>query len=194
MLIKFIRYGLVQVAAYGLEFSIFMLIMLLGPHLVIANCIAKSISAIFAFFLHKHFTFKKKDYQKHHSRWNSDVAKMKKEIGGKREKYSVIELNNQLSLLKKIIADCNRIHAKLILVWAPQYFELNAFQEPTLREMKNKMKQIALENKNVVFWDFTNNPLNFDKKYFYNSFHMNDVGVAQFCQQFWWGFHRYHYQ
>ncbi|MBK8600077.1 MAG: hypothetical protein IPN80_05515 [Flavobacterium sp.] len=127
---------------------------------------------------------KKKGYQKHHSTWNSDFAKMKKEIGGKREKYSVSELNNQLSLLKKIIADCNRIHAKLILVWAPQYFELNAFQEPTLREMKNKMKQIALENKNVVFWDFTNNPLNFDKKYFYNSFHMNDVGVAQFCQQF----------
>ena len=125
-----------------------------------------------------------KGYQKHHSTWNSDFAKMKNEMGAKKKSYSVSELNNQLLVLKKIIDDCNRIHAKLILVWSPQYYELNAFQEPTLNVMKNKMKQIALENKNVIFWDFTKNQLNFDKKYFYNSFHMNDVGVALFCQQF----------
>jgi hypothetical protein len=132
----------------------------------------------------KTLIIKKKGYQKHHSTWNSDFAKMKKEMAGKKKTYSVSQLNNQLIALKTIIADCKRIQAKLILVWTPQYFELNAFQEPTLKEMKKRMKQIALENKNVIFWDFTNSPLNYDKKYFYNSFHMNDVGVALFCKQF----------
>jgi hypothetical protein len=39
MLAKFVRYNLVQVAAYALEFSTFMLIAKIGVHLVLSNCI-----------------------------------------------------------------------------------------------------------------------------------------------------------
>lgn len=64
MLAKFVRYNLVQVAAYALEFSTFMLIAKIGVHLVLSNCIAKAMAAIFAFFLHKNFTFQKKEKEK----------------------------------------------------------------------------------------------------------------------------------
>lgn len=58
MFIKFIRYNLVQVVTYALEFSIFLGILAIWKdHLVIANCISKIVAAILAFILHKHFTF-----------------------------------------------------------------------------------------------------------------------------------------
>jgi hypothetical protein len=105
-------------------------------------------------------------------------------MGEKKPIYDADEIESQLKVLSKTIADCEKIDATLILVWSPQYFELNAFQEPTLTTMKKKIRQIALKNKNVLFWDFTTMELNRDKTYFYNSFHMNNIGVAIFCQQF----------
>lgn len=129
-------------------------------------------------------TTKIRGYVPHHSKWNSDFSKMKKELGGKKPIYSADGIESQLKVLSKTIADCERIDATLILVWSPQYFELNAFQEPTLTRMKKKIRQIALKNKNVLFWDFTTMELNRDKTYFYNSFHMNNIGVALFCKQF----------
>lgn len=61
---KFLRYNLVQVASYVLEFSAFMLMTKLTSHLILANCIIKSFAAILVFFLHKNFTFGKKDTKK----------------------------------------------------------------------------------------------------------------------------------
>ena len=55
------RYVLVQVAAYLVEFSTFLFAKEVGASLVISNCLAKAFAAIFAFFLHKNFTFQRKE-------------------------------------------------------------------------------------------------------------------------------------
>ncbi len=129
-------------------------------------------------------TQKTKGYLKHSAKWNFNLANMKKSIQKNNNRFKTSEIEFQLQVLQNIIKDCRAINATLILVWAPQYYELSAIQEPTLHKIKNQIRQIALENKNVLFWDFTKDYITKDKKYFYNSFHMNDVGVAIFCRQF----------
>ena len=64
MLIKFIRYNLVQIAAYALELLVFLLMMKAWNHIISSNVVAKIMAAIFAFILHKHFTFNKSKTKK----------------------------------------------------------------------------------------------------------------------------------
>lgn len=123
-------------------------------------------------------------YNSHNAQWNSDFENFKKALNGKKIKFPKKEFDVEFASLQKIITDCHNINAKLILIWAPQYYELSALQEPTLTEIKTRMKKLALQNKNIVFWDFSQQPFNQDKRYFYNSFHLNNKGVAAFCRQF----------
>jgi putative flippase GtrA len=54
----FVRYGLVQVFAYGIDMGGFLLLLqtqLVGP--LVANVIAKVAAGLFAFAAHRHFTF-----------------------------------------------------------------------------------------------------------------------------------------
>lgn len=58
MLIKFLKYNLIQLLAYGIELSIFFLILyILQNELLIANVLAKSCAGLFAFYFHKFYTF-----------------------------------------------------------------------------------------------------------------------------------------
>ena len=54
----FIRYGAIQLMAYGLDMGIFLLLMVLfNDQPVLANIAGKGAAGVFAFFLHRHFTF-----------------------------------------------------------------------------------------------------------------------------------------
>jgi putative flippase GtrA len=53
------RYGMIQVLAYALDMGTFMLLMTgFKEHPVLANIAAKGVAGIFAFFVHRHFTFR----------------------------------------------------------------------------------------------------------------------------------------
>lgn len=55
----FLRYGLVQVFAYGIDFGGFLLLMSVGGMApVTANLICKAAAGVFAFAAHRHFTFR----------------------------------------------------------------------------------------------------------------------------------------
>lgn len=54
----FIRYGAIQLVAYALDMGTFLLLMLLfQDQPVLANIAGKGVAGVFAFFLHRHFTF-----------------------------------------------------------------------------------------------------------------------------------------
>lgn len=54
----FIRYGAIQLMAYALDMGTFLLLVtLLEDHPVLANIAGKVVAGVFAFFLHRHFTF-----------------------------------------------------------------------------------------------------------------------------------------
>lgn len=55
----FIKYGIIQVLAYALDMGSFLLLsLLLKDQPILANIAGKLIAGIFAFFLHRHFTFR----------------------------------------------------------------------------------------------------------------------------------------
>lgn len=128
---------------------------------------------------------KNKGYNAHIETWNQDFAKMKKSLHGAKIKYSQNEIDQQFKELELITEDCSIIKAKLILVWAPQYFELTQLQQPTFLQVKKRIKAFTQKNKEiVVFLDFSESSMSNHKKYFYNSFHMNKTGSEEFCRQF----------
>ncbi|EFQ62887.1 MULTISPECIES: GtrA family protein [Pseudomonas] len=54
----FVRYGTIQLMAYALDMGTFLLLMTLSQdHPVLANITGKMVAGVFAFFLHRHFTF-----------------------------------------------------------------------------------------------------------------------------------------
>lgn len=54
----FLRYGLVQAFAYGIDFGGFLLLMsVAGLTPLIANVVCKAAAGVFAFVAHRHFTF-----------------------------------------------------------------------------------------------------------------------------------------
>ncbi|MGQ3321760.1 GtrA family protein [Pseudomonas brassicacearum subsp. neoaurantiaca] len=54
----FIRYGAIQLVAYALDMGTFLLLMaLFNDQPVLANIAGKGVAGVFAFFLHRHFTF-----------------------------------------------------------------------------------------------------------------------------------------
>lgn len=54
----FIRYGAIQLMAYALDMGTFLLLMaLFKDQPVLANIAGKGVAGVFAFFLHRHFTF-----------------------------------------------------------------------------------------------------------------------------------------
>lgn len=133
----------------------------------------------------EHSKQKRKGYKVHREFWNQDFAKMKANLHGKKIKYYPNEINQQFKELESIAKDCQQIKAKLILVWAPQYFELTQLQQPTFLLVKKRIRAFAERNKETVtFLDFTESSMNNQKKYFYNSFHMNQTGAEEFCRQF----------
>lgn len=59
----FIRYVAIQVLAYALDMGIFVLLLsLFSGQGVLANIIGKGVAGVFAFFVHRHFTFQSTGY------------------------------------------------------------------------------------------------------------------------------------
>lgn len=55
----FIKYGIIQLLAYALDMGSFILLILLfKDEPILANIAGKLTAGVFAFFLHRHFTFK----------------------------------------------------------------------------------------------------------------------------------------
>ena len=55
----FIRYGAIQLMAYALDMGAFLLLIaFFEGHPVLANIAGKAIAGVFAFFVHRHFTFR----------------------------------------------------------------------------------------------------------------------------------------
>lgn len=55
----FIRYGAIQLMAYALDMGAFLLLIaIFDGQPVLANVAGKTVAGVFAFFLHRHFTFK----------------------------------------------------------------------------------------------------------------------------------------
>ncbi len=118
-----------------------------------------------------------KGYKPRDEQWNSDFDKVK-------DKMSAFEVKldtPSIILFEKYLNECNTKKIKIIFVYAPEYIEGQKF-------ISNRDEIIKLYRKfsnqyNIPFYDFSNDTMVFQKKYFYNALHLNKTGAEVFTKK-----------
>ena len=120
-------------------------------------------------------TSKYKGYQGNNYVWNKDFETFKKRFP-KGAKYRFDkEVKQQFN---EYLAFCQQENIIVFLVYAPEYYEVQTYY-------KNKSELINLCYESVKkydchFLDYSKNSLCYDRKYFYNSQHLNKTGAELF--------------
>jgi hypothetical protein len=106
--------------------------------------------------------------------WNDDFEKAKK----KRKEY-IKKID--YSVVKKFdtfLKSAKKDNIKVIMMYAPEHILGQSFviNRP---EIIRVFDSLATAN-NIPFYDYSKGPINEDKKFFYNSLHLNSNGVKEF--------------
>lgn len=92
------------------------------------------------------------------------------------------ELKYGFDYLKKLINDCTKNNIQLILVHMPMYIDLNQSQISAHTDsIFTAIKKFVNDN-NLQYWDYSKDSLSYNKKYFYNSLHLNKSGAQIFSR------------
>ncbi len=116
-------------------------------------------------------------YQGQERVWNEEFDKAKKQL----DKY-VVQLDAAtVKLFENYIKECKARNIKIIFVYSPEYIEGQKF-------IANKQDVMALYQRlskqyEMPFYDFSNDSICMDKKYFYNAMHLNKTGSTLFTQK-----------
>lgn len=118
-----------------------------------------------------------KGYKGKDKSWNSDLDKAK----AKRKKYEVpIDKVSQL-LFEQFLVDCKNQNIKLIFVYTPEYIDGQKFVKN--RQMVMNLYTHYSKKYQIPFYDYSNDTICFQKKYFYNASHLNKTGAELFTHQ-----------
>jgi len=127
------------------------------------------------FFGVQHFSsLKHKGFLGVDAKWNgSNFEKRKK--SGKNHWHRNTEVEK---LFINFLLDCKRKNIKVVLVFAPCYYE-NAGLIDDFEGLKTYYSDIAKRNK-VDFWDYSLDSISYSKDNFYNASHLNKKGAEAF--------------
>lgn len=109
--------------------------------------------------------------------WNADLEKAKKG----QKSYEINTDSNSIVLFEKFINECKANDIELIFVYTPEYIDGQNFVAN-----RNDIIQIYrdLSTKySIEFYDYSNDSLCLDKKYFYNASHLNKSGAEIFSKK-----------
>ena len=109
--------------------------------------------------------------------WHNDLEKVKK-----RMKYYEVKIDTAtVSLFETYIADCKKQGIQLLLLFSPEYIEGQRFtknREDVITIYRNLSAKYQ-----VPFYDYSNDPMSYDQKYFFNAEHLNKLGSDLFTQK-----------
>ncbi len=116
-------------------------------------------------------------YEGQVAEWNSDFENAKNKL----DKIVVKFDTASIQLFDKFINECQTDKIGLVFVYSPEYIEGQDF-------VKNRKKVFEKFNYfsqkyNIPFYDFSNDSISFDKKYFYNASHLNKNGAELFTKK-----------
>jgi hypothetical protein len=110
--------------------------------------------------------------------WTDDFDKAQKN-----KTQMVVEVDLQIrDLFYKFLGECIENGITPIIVYSPEYAEYRDYV--TNREEVISTFKAAAEKYGLVFLDYSNDEISFDKKYFYNSTHLNKEGSELFTAKF----------
>jgi hypothetical protein len=118
-----------------------------------------------------------KGYLGNDNSWNNDFDNAKKSM----KKYVSLPDSLTLSLFDNYLAECKKNKIDVILVYSPYYIEGQEFIK-NQSEIINIYEMLA-QKYDFMFLDFTKDEICFDKKYFYNTSHMNKTGAELFTKK-----------
>ncbi len=110
--------------------------------------------------------------------WNNDLEDARREMDGF---YAKIDTAS-VELFRKFAKDCCKKQILLTLVYPPEYIEGQEFIT-NRQEVLQLFNELAAEF-NLRFFDFSNDPICWDRKYFYNATHLNARGADLFTRKF----------
>jgi hypothetical protein len=118
-----------------------------------------------------------KGFQGRDEQWNEDLERAK----NKSDYYEVIFDTASIILFERFIYDCIRKDIDLLFVYTPEYIDGQLF-------VKNRKEVISLitlfsEKYKIPFFDYSNDTMSFQKKYFYNASHLNENGAKIFSHK-----------
>ena len=110
--------------------------------------------------------------------WNNDLDIAKAKMGS----YTVKHDPGTVKIFEAYLSECKRNNIQVVFVYCPEYIEGQSF-------IANRKEMMAVyanwsEKYGIPFFDYSNDPISFDKKYFYNALHMNKPGAEYFTYKF----------
>jgi hypothetical protein len=112
--------------------------------------------------------------------WNTSFDERLKKLNGKKFNYSNFNLNERFTFFESFVGEIESSNILLLLVWAPEYIGRQELESEILDKCVSEYKRIANKYKKVEFIDFTKDSICFDKYYFYDSYHLNNIGATKF--------------
>ena len=118
-----------------------------------------------------------KGYHGRNQAWNSDFDNAKASM-----KSLEIKLDKPtIALFENFLKECKANNIKLIFVYTPEYVEGQKF-------VSNRSQIMGLYKKfskqyQIPFYDFSNDSISYQKKYFYNASHLNKAGSELFTKK-----------
>lgn len=109
--------------------------------------------------------------------WNADLEKAKKE----RKSHKINTDSNSIVLFEKFINECKANNIELILVYTPEYIDGQKFvanRDDIIQIYRNFSIKYSIE-----FYDYSDDSLCLNKKYFYNASHLNSTGASIFSKK-----------
>ena len=128
-----------------------------------------------------------KGYQGQNRQWNDDFDKAKRAMKNYQQPLDPASV----ILFEKFLKDCKSLKIKIIFVYTPEYIEGQKF-------VKNRNEIISLYKKlskkyNILFYNYSKDPLSYQKKYFYNAIHLNKTGAELFTKKLIDSLKKYYY-
>ena len=120
---------------------------------------------------------RRRGYQAQNRKWNSDLEKAKRKV----KQFKISIDSSLLIAFENYLIECKQKKIDLIFVYTPEYIEGQHFVSN--REFVIDIYNGLSKKYDIPFYNFSNDELSFDKKYFYNSSHLNKTGSALFTKK-----------
>jgi hypothetical protein len=122
--------------------------------------------------------FRNKGFKGMEKEWNNDLDNARKITNS----YTITLDTTSVKLFNNFIKTCKSENIDIILVYTPEYIEGQEY-------VSNRSDIIGLYTKlarsnDLLFFDYSDSDLCKDKKYFYNSSHLNAIGADIFSKTF----------
>jgi hypothetical protein len=108
--------------------------------------------------------------------WNADFENAMKTM-----KDYVVRLDtSSIELFEEFILECKELNIELILVYTPEYIEGQKFIK-NKKDIVNIFLKLA-DKYQILYLDYSNDKICFNRNYFYNSMHLNGEGADLFTK------------